>query len=88
MKYCRFGILLLSNLSGFYKNANAEIKQELLGLIFPAKSHFREDNYRTTPLNPALSFIMQRNKVLENGKTGQTIFEESSPAELPRSGRF
>lgn len=41
MKYCRFGIPLLINLSGFYKNASVEIKQKLLGSIFPAKLHFR-----------------------------------------------
>lgn len=86
MKYCRFGIPLLSNLSGFYMNANLEIKQKLLGSIFPAKLHFRENSYRTTPLNPALALILQKNKVLENKKTGQTIFEESLSGELPTTG--
>lgn len=86
MKYCRFGIPLLSNLSGFYKNANVEIKQKLLGSIFPAKLHFREDSYRTTPLNPALALILQKNKGLENEKTGQTLFEESLSGELPMTG--
>ena len=71
MKYCRFGIPLLSNLSGFYNNASSEIKQKLLGSIFPAKLHFRENSYRTTLLNPALALILQKNKVLENKKTGQ-----------------
>lgn len=86
MKYCRFGIPLLSNLSGFYNNASIEIKQKLLGSIFPAKLHFREDSYRTTPLNPALALILQKNKVLENEKTGQTIFEESLSGGLPMTG--
>lgn len=86
MKYCRFGIPLLSNLSGFYMNASVEIKQKLLGSIFPAKLHFREDSYRTTPLNPALALILQKNKVLENEKTGQTIFEESLSGEMPMTG--
>lgn len=86
MKYCRFGIPLLSNLSGFYNNASVEIKQKLLGSIFPAKLHFREDSYRTTPLNPALALILQKNKVLENEKTGQTIFEERLSGELPMTG--
>jgi hypothetical protein len=58
IKYCRFGIPLLSNLSGFYMNASIEIKQKLLGSIFLAKLHFREDSYRTTSLNPALSLIL------------------------------
>jgi len=77
MKYCRFGIPLLSNLSGFYMNATVEIKQKLLGSIFPAKLHFREDSYRTTPLNAALALILQKNKGLENEKTGQTLFYET-----------
>jgi hypothetical protein len=88
MKYCRFGIPLLSNLSGFYMNASIEIKQKLLGSIFPAKLHFRENSYRTTPLNPALALILQKNNGLQNEKTGQTIFEESLSGELPLRGRF
>ncbi len=86
MKYCRFGIPLLSNLSGFYMNANVEIKQKLLGSIFPAKLHFQENSYRTTPLNPALALILQKNKGLEKEKTGQTIFEESLSGGLPTTG--
>jgi site-specific DNA recombinase len=53
MRYCRFGIPLLSNLNGFYTTANVEIKQKLLGSIFPAKLHFRENSYRTTPIEPS-----------------------------------
>jgi site-specific DNA recombinase len=86
VKYCRFGIPLLSNLSGFYRNASVEIKQKLLGSIFPAKLHFREDSYRTTPLNPALAFILQKNKGLENEKTGQMLFRETMSGEMRRGG--
>ncbi len=88
MKYCRFGIPLLSNLSGFYMNASIEIKHKLLGSIFLAKLHFRENSYRTTPLNPALTLILQKNKVLENEKTGQILFEESLSGELPIPGQL
>lgn len=88
MKYCRFGIPLLSNLSGFYMNASVEIKQKLLGSIFPAKLHFREGSYRTTPLNIALALILQKPHGLQNEKTGQILFEESLSGGLPLSGRF
>lgn len=81
-----FRIPLLSNLSGFYMNASIEIKQKLLGSIFPAKLHFRKNSYRTTPLNPALALILQKNKGLENEKTGQTIFKERLSGELPMTG--
>lgn len=86
MKYCRFGIPLLSNLSGFYREAPVEIKQKLLGSIFPAKLHFREDSYRTTPLNAALALILQKNKGLENEKTGQMLFTETLSGEMPVTG--
>jgi site-specific DNA recombinase len=86
MKYCRFGIPLLSNLSGFYMTASIEIKQKLLGSIFPAKLHFRENSYRTTPLNPALALILQKNNGLQNEKTGQILFEESLSGELQMTG--
>lgn len=69
MKYCRLGIPLLSNLSGFYQTASVEIKQKLLGSIFPGKLHFEEGSYRTSPLNAALVLILHKNKVLENKKT-------------------
>jgi site-specific DNA recombinase len=66
--------------------ASIEIKQKLLGSIFPAKLHFWENSYRTTPLNPALALILQKNKVLKNEKTGQILFEESLSGELPTTG--
>lgn len=75
IKYCRFGIPLLSNLSGFYTNVSLEIKQKLLGSIFPAKLHFCEDSYRTTPLNPALALILQKKNGLGNEKARQTFLK-------------
>lgn len=86
MKYCRFAIPLLSNLSGFYMHASIAIKQKLLGSIFPAKLHFREDSYRTTPLNPALALISQKNNGLENKKTRQNLFHKILSGGLPKIG--
>jgi glutaredoxin-related protein len=39
-------------------------------------------------LNPALALILQKNKGLENEKTGQTLFEESLSGELPMTGQL
>ena len=69
-------------------NASVGIKQKLLGSIFTAKLHYLENSYRTTPLNPALALILQKNKVLENEKTGQILFEESLSGGMPLHGRF
>ncbi|MCB1112829.1 MAG: recombinase zinc beta ribbon domain-containing protein [Chlamydiia bacterium] len=86
MKYCRYGIPLLSNLSGFYNGATVEIRQKLLGSIFPAKLHFRDGSYRTTPLNPALALILQKTNKLENEKTGQILFAETLSGQVPMAG--
>ncbi len=83
MKYCRFGIPLLNNLSGFYINALVRVKQKLLGSIFPAKLHFRENSYRTTPIEFSAAPISQKNIGLQNEKTGQILFEKSLSDELP-----
>jgi hypothetical protein len=77
------GIPLLSNLSDFYTNVSLEIKQKLLGSIFPAKLHFCEDSYRTTPLNPALALILQKKNGFGNEKTRQNLFEETLSGEMP-----
>ena len=64
MKYCRFGIPLLSNLSGFYMNASIGIKQKLLGSIFPAKLHYREDSYRPPPIESgACTYLAEKQGV-------------------------
>ena len=78
----------MSNLSGFYLNASLEIKQKLLGSIFPANLHFRDASYRTTPLNPATALILQRDRLLENKKTGQILFEESLSGHLQMTGQL
>lgn len=56
--------------------------------IYQNKEHneCREDSYRTTPLNPALALILQKNKGLENEKTGQNLFYETLSGELPMTG--
>ena len=86
MKHYRFAIPLLSDLRSFYTNAPVEIKQKLLGSIFRAKLHFRENSYRTTPINAALTLILQKNNRLENEKTGQKLFKETLSGEMPTTG--
>ena len=58
----------------------------MLGSIFPAKLHFRENKYRTDGLNPALAFILQKSSGLQKEKTGQIFFSESLSGNVPRRG--
>ena len=86
IKYCRYGIPLMGNLHGFYNQASVAIKQKLLGSIFPVKLHFRNGDYRTTPINPALALILQKDNDLENKKTGQNLFMKTLSGQVPMTG--
>ena len=52
----------------------------------PGKTAFARRELSNHPLNPTLALISQKNKGLQNEKTGQTIFEESLSGELPMTG--
>ena len=54
MKYIKFGFTLLSNLNRYYKNAQLDVKQKIVGSIFPEKLVFDRKNYRTTKTNALL----------------------------------
>ncbi len=77
---------LLKDLTWYFQEAGLKDKRKLLGSIFSVKRHFRENSYRTTPFDSELALILQKNKVLENEKTGQILFEESLSGELPMTG--
>ena len=56
-RYLKFGVSLIGNISGFYKEADLLIKKKLVGSIFPEKLIFVNDNYRTTKTNAFLEFF-------------------------------
>ena len=86
MKYCRYGMSFLGNLDFHYQQASPYIRKKLLGSIFTGKLVFENGNYRTTELNETVALIGLFQKVLENEKTGQILFEESLSGELPMTG--
>src|SRR3989338_11388683 len=53
-KYARYGMSLLKDLTWYFQEAEPQAKKKLLGSIFPAKLIFKDGNYRTSALNPAL----------------------------------
>jgi hypothetical protein len=54
--------------------------------IFPAKLIFKDGNYRTSALNPALALILQKNKGLGNEKAEDMIISENVSGDVERSG--
>ena len=65
---------------------SAQARRKLLGSIFPAKLIFRDGNYRTSALNPALALILQKNKDLQNEKAEDIAISENVSGDVARTG--
>ena len=61
-KYCSFGMNILTHLSYYFDKASLEVKQKILGSIFPLKLTYEDGKCRTEAMNPALSIMLQKNK--------------------------
>jgi site-specific DNA recombinase len=86
MKYCKFGLTLLSNLDIYYQEASPSVQKKLLGSIFTGKLVFEDGNYRITGLNQAVELIGLFQKDLEKNKTEHFINSEKTFGKLPMTG--
>ena len=66
------GLTILSNLHTTYFESTVEIKQKILGSIFPGKLIFNGKNYRTAKMNEVIFLMTSNNKHLERGIKKQT----------------
>ena len=55
--YLDYGLLFLFNMKEYYQSATLEVKQKIIGSIFPEKIIFFENKYRTTKTNELLSLL-------------------------------
>jgi site-specific DNA recombinase len=56
-KYISYSTSLLSDLPGYYKAASVGTKKKLVGLIFPEKLRFENNNYQTGKINEVLGLL-------------------------------
>jgi hypothetical protein len=70
-KYLQSGINLLGNLEKYYHTADVEVKQQLIGSIFPEKLVFVDGKVRTPRINEVLRLILLNDKGYRNMKNGQ-----------------
>ncbi|HFG0471765.1 recombinase family protein [Flavobacterium psychrophilum] len=56
-KYFEFGLSFLSNAKEYYQKADLEIKQKIVGSIFPEKIIFSNNKYRTSQTNELLKLL-------------------------------
>ena len=67
------------NLDKYYDTKNTEVKQKIIGSVFPEKLYFQDNEYRTTKLNEAVELLCKTDKGLGKKKGGKkTDFSVSS----------
>ena len=75
---------LLLNLDNYYTLKNTEIKQKIIGSVFPEKLVFENNEYRTTKTNDVVTLICPTDKGLGKKKGGKkSDFSESSLRVVP-----
>lgn len=57
VRYCRYGLSLLTHLDVYYQEASPPVQKKLLGSIFTGKLIFEDGKYRTTGLNEPVTLI-------------------------------
>jgi hypothetical protein len=77
---------LLKDLVWYFQEAEPQVQRKLLASIFPAKLIFKDGNYRTSVLNPALALILQKNNELQKKKTEDMIISENVSGVVARTG--
>lgn len=86
IQYTKWGFSLLINLPEYYNNASLEIKQKIIGSIFPEKLVFSEGTYRTNKPNEVLTLLCSNINGLGGNKKGQEVISNSMPFLAPSLG--
>ena len=68
-----FCVNLLQNIDEIYKEADTELKQHIIGSIFPDKLIYEKNKYRTQRINRAVAMICLNKGHFKGGETKQHI---------------
>ena len=85
-KQVTFALSLLSDLSSYYMQASVEVKQKLVGSIFPESLTFSENNYRTTRVNEVIALLTNSINGFSTEQKGRDTEIGDSPSLAPRLG--
>jgi len=72
-RYLSSGLSYMQNLSKTYINSSVELKQKIIGSIFPEKMSFDGNQCRTQKINPAVLLILSIGKEFRKNKTEQSL---------------
>ena len=85
-QYMKWGFSLLLNLPEYFNKANHEVKQKMLGSIFPEKLVFEGGAYRTTRTNEVLALLCSSSKGFSQKANEQEVISNDLPIMAPPPG--
>ena len=77
---------LLLNIDEYYVTKNTEVKQKIIGSMFPEKLIFENNQYRTTKTNDVVGLICPKDKDLGKKKGGKKFDLTNSSLQVEREG--
>jgi site-specific DNA recombinase len=84
--YLSFGLSVVGNLEHYYEQASVEVKQKLVGLIFPEKLTYENNTFRTTKSNEVFFFMTSNIKAFKEYKNKKVRISADQSSEAPPSG--
>ena len=85
-EYLKWGFCLMENIKVYYKNADVQIQQKIIGSIFPEKFIFSEGKCRTKRVNELVAMITTTGAEFRDGKAGPFQNFLKQPGLVPRAG--
>ncbi len=85
-KYMKWGFSLLMDLPKYYQAAPIEIKQKMVGSIFPEKLVFDEGTYRTNRTNEVVTLLCSGGAGFGKKTNGQEVISNDLPILAPPPG--
>lgn len=85
-EYCRYGFSLLSNMGQYYRAANIEIRQKMLGLIFPEKLVYNNNTFQTMQPSEVLNLLCNGGKDFSNSKKEKSSKNAAQSCVVTSSG--
>jgi site-specific DNA recombinase len=77
---------LILNIDEYYVTKNTEVKQKIIGSMFPEKLIFENNQYRTSKTNDIVSLICPKDKDLSKKRGGNKFDLTNSSLQVEREG--
>lgn len=84
--FVSFGLLYSSNLGKLVSSASDEIKQKMVGSIFPENFYFENGKTRTASVNSFIDSMLNINKGFNGNKKGKITKSSNFPFKAPPQG--